>query len=101
MSVTTLAPGSVTEVIEAYEFEPTCEARSGCSNSAQVVLFYACTGGCSDQVCWVHRDSLSRFVREHFGLANLGLGGFRCRGCDHLFESATSWEEIVLREVPL
>lgn len=41
---TTLAPGSVTEILEAYEFKPGCERTescpAGCPEATHVVYFF-------------------------------------------------------------
>lgn len=93
---TTLAPGSVTEVLEAHEFAPACEVPSGCSQPAQIILFYACTGGCTDQVCMPHRDEGYRNITSAIGHAT-----FSCKECGYKYGAITSWSELVIREVPL
>jgi len=88
MTTTTLAPGSI---VEHLDFKPECDNRS-CDQPAVLALHMKCK--CVALACLPCRNS------DHAKVNAMPRREYRCRRCGADLGWA-SWEDLVVREVPL
>jgi predicted RNA-binding Zn-ribbon protein involved in translation (DUF1610 family) len=102
-TATTLEPTT----IEALRLEPQCEGRNigegetwvhfECPNGAEIARIKKC--GCVVLQCMACRNSTKRAIES--AIAKLGWRNFFCTLCATIHQGATSYWDMIIREVPL